>query len=53
MPSTSKKQAMLMAAVANGWKPNGAKKPPVPVGVAREFHAADKRKTTRRAPRGR
>lgn len=53
MPSTSKKQAMLMAAVASGWKPKGAKKPPVPVGVAREFHAADKRKMARRAPRGR
>ena len=54
MPSTSKKQKQLMNAVANGWKPNGARKPPVPVGVAKEFVAADKRKSmSRRAPRGR
>ncbi len=33
-----------MAAVAHGWKPKGAKKPPVPVKVAKEFNAADKRK---------
>lgn len=53
MPSVSKKQEMLMSAVAHGWKPKG-KKPPVPVGVAREFHAADKRKqVARRAGRGR
>lgn len=54
MPSVSKKQEMLMSAVAHGWRPKGAKKPPVPLGVAREFHAADKRKSmTRRAGRGR
>jgi hypothetical protein len=41
MPSTSKKQARLMAAVAHGWKPPGLSRPPVPVKVAREFNAAD------------
>ncbi len=54
MPSISKKQEMLMSAVAHGWKPKGSKKPPVPVKVAREFHAADKRKSmTRKSGRGR
>ena len=44
MPSTSPAQERLMSAVAHGWKPKGATKPPVPVAVAKEFHAADKRK---------
>jgi hypothetical protein len=44
MPSKSEKQARLMRAVAHGWKPPGAKKPPVPVSVAKEFVAADKEK---------
>jgi hypothetical protein len=42
MPSKSKAQKRLMAAVAHGWKPPGAKKPPVPVKVAKEFNQADK-----------
>lgn len=42
MPSTSAKQHRLMEAVAHGWKPKGAKKPPVPVKVAKDFAAADK-----------
>jgi hypothetical protein len=33
-----------MRAVAHGWKPPGAKAPPVPVKVAKEFVAADKRR---------
>ncbi len=41
MPSVSKAQERLMSAVAHGWKPGG--KPPVPVKVAKEFHA-DKQK---------
>ena len=44
MPSKSKAQKRLMAAVAHGWKPPGAKKPPVSVKVAKEFNKADKRK---------
>lgn len=43
MPSTSKKQARLMAAVAHGWTPPGLSKPPVPRKVAKEFNQADKR----------
>ena len=41
MPSTSRAQAHLMAAVAHGWQPPGHH---IDVGVAKEFHAADKRK---------
>lgn len=41
MPSVSKKQAHLMAAVAHGWQPPGRH---IDVGVAKEFHAADKAK---------
>lgn len=44
MPSVSEKQARFMAAMANN--PKLAKKAGVPVKVAREFHAADKRKGT-------
>jgi hypothetical protein len=42
MPSTSKAQAHLMSAVAHGWKPTGSAAG-IPVGVAKEFHSADKR----------
>jgi len=45
MPSKSRKQAKLMAAAANN--PSFAKKAGVPVKVAKEFHAADKRKRKR------
>lgn len=41
MPSTSKAQAHLMAAVAHGWQPPGKH---IPVSVGKEFHAADKAK---------
>ncbi len=41
MPSKSAKQARMMAAAAKN--PAFAKKVGVPVSVAREFHAADKR----------
>jgi hypothetical protein len=44
MPSKTPKQKRLMAAVAHGWKPPGAKKPPVPVKVAKEFNRADAKK---------
>tara|TARA_R100001143_G_C3273541_1_gene93325 strand:- start:50 stop:235 length:186 start_codon:yes stop_codon:yes gene_type:complete len=42
MPSTSKKQRKFMAAAANN--PGFAKKAGIPSGVAKDFHAADKRK---------
>lgn len=40
MPSKSKAQAKLMAAVAHGWEPPGRK--PIPKKVGIEFHSADK-----------
>lgn len=39
MPSSSKKQAKFMAAVAHGMKPKGGKGPSK--AVAKEFHKAD------------
>jgi hypothetical protein len=42
MPSSSKKQAKFMRAVAHGFKPDQTKGPPVK--VAKEFVAADKGK---------
>lgn len=42
MPSRTKKQARLMGAIAHGWKPPAASGIDVPVGVAKEFNAADK-----------
>jgi hypothetical protein len=42
MPSTSKQQRKFMAAAANN--PGFAKKAGIPRGVAKDFHAADKRK---------
>jgi hypothetical protein len=42
MPSTTRKQAHFMAAVAHGWKPTGEKGPSR--AVAEEFHEADKAK---------
>ena len=48
MPSTSKKQARTMAAAAHN--PKFAKKVGIPQKVAKEFHAADKRKG--KAPMG-
>jgi hypothetical protein len=50
MPSTSKKQARFMAAVAHGWKPSGTKAPPV--SVAKEFNKADKGKGIIRPKKG-
>ena len=41
MPSVSKKQAHLMAAIAHGWKPPRSSGIHVPVKVAKEFNAAD------------
>lgn len=41
MPSTSKAQAHLMAAVAHGWEPPGKKR--IPKSVGQEFHNADKK----------
>lgn len=46
MPSTSKKQKKFMAAVAHNLK--FAKKVGVPQSVGKEFHAADKRKASKR-----
>ena len=40
MPSSSPKQAKLMAAIAHGWKKPGGGGPPV--SVAKEFNQADK-----------
>ena len=44
MPSVSDKQARFMAMMAKD--PKLAKKAGIPVKVAREFHAADKRQGT-------
>lgn len=44
MPSVSEKQARFMAMMANN--PKLAKKAGIPVKVAREFYAADKRQGT-------
>jgi hypothetical protein len=41
MPSTSRAQARTMAAVAHGWKPPKSSGIHIPVGVAKEFNAAD------------
>jgi hypothetical protein len=46
MPSKSPKQRRFMAAAAHN--PSFAKKAGIPVKVAREFHAADKRKAKRK-----
>jgi hypothetical protein len=40
MPSTTERQAHYMAARAHGWNPGGKQ---VPISVAKEFHAADKK----------
>ena len=40
MPSTTKRQAHFMSAIAHGWKPTGEKGPSR--AVAEEFHDADK-----------
>ena len=47
MPSTSKRQRKFMAAAANS--PGFAKKAGIPSGVAKDFHAADKRKKKKTA----
>lgn len=41
MPSSTKKQAHFMSAIAHGWKPTGEKGPSA--AVAKEFHTADKK----------
>ena len=46
MPSTSAKQRKFMAAAANN--PKFAKKAGIAQSVAKEFHAADKAKSTRK-----
>jgi hypothetical protein len=43
MPSTSKKQARTMAAIAHGWEPSEGSVAKIPVEVAKDFHAADKK----------
>jgi hypothetical protein len=45
MPSTSKKQAHLMAAVAHGWKPPKGSGINIPVSVAKDFNRADQNKS--------
>jgi hypothetical protein len=50
MPSSTKKQAHFMAAIAHGWKPTGIKHPPSQA-VAQEFHEADKREGKWEHPR--
>jgi hypothetical protein len=40
VPSESKKEAHLMAAVAHGWEPPGKY---IPQSVGQEFHTADKK----------
>ena len=44
MPSTSPEQKKTMSAIAHGWKPTGSAAN-IPVKVAKEFHAADKRQS--------
>ena len=45
MPSHSPKQKRTMAAIAHGWKPPaGSDVADIPVKVAKEFNAADKRR---------
>ena len=41
MPSSTKRQAHFMSAIAHGWHPTGMKGPSK--AVAQEFHAADKK----------
>jgi hypothetical protein len=44
MPSYSPEQAKTMSAIDHGWKPPaGSKVARIPVSVAKEFHAADKK----------
>ena len=43
MPSTSKKQAHTMAAVAHGWKPPSGSGIDIPKKVAKDFFAADQK----------
>jgi hypothetical protein len=61
MPSHSKEQAHTMSAIAHGWTPPaGSKVAKIPVDVAKDFHAADKKvgkwehptKVTKRAKGG-
>jgi len=47
MPSVSKKQEHLMAAMAHGWKPSDPKLARIPVSVAKDFNAADQAKHAR------
>jgi hypothetical protein len=46
MPSTSKKQARTMAAVAHGWKPPASSGISIPMKVAKEFNTADVQRMT-------
>lgn len=49
MPSTSKKQARTMAAIAHGWKPpKGSKVSKIPKKVAKEFNREDAKKGRRK-----
>lgn len=47
MPSSSPKQARLMAAIAHGWKPPKSSGIKIPRKVAKEFNRADARKRKR------
>lgn len=42
MPSRSPAQRRTMAAIAHGWQPPARSGIHIPVGVAKEFNAADK-----------
>lgn len=45
MPSRSPRQKKTMSAISHGWKPPPKSKVgKIPVKVAKEFHAADKKK---------
>lgn len=41
MPSSTEKQAKVMSAIAHGWHPTHGSVAKIPLGVAKEFHAAD------------
>jgi hypothetical protein len=44
MPSSTPKQARVMAALAHGWHPDKGSLARIPVSVAKEFNAADQAK---------
>lgn len=52
MSSVSAKQARTMRAIAHGWRPKKGSVAKIPVSVAKEYVAADKRKRRRTLAEG-